>query len=51
MNGQFVKSYGSKGSDDAQFSYPSGICISASGQIIVSEPYFSGDQHRAQIFE
>jgi DNA-binding beta-propeller fold protein YncE len=34
MNGEFVKSYGS---DDGQFKCPFGICISASGKIIVSE--------------
>jgi tripartite motif-containing protein 71 len=47
MNGAFMKSYGSKGSGDGQFECPSGICISPSGQIIVSE---SGN-HRIQIFE
>jgi DNA-binding beta-propeller fold protein YncE len=42
MNVAFLKSYGSKGSDDGQFDSPTGICISPSGQIIVSEAeYFS----------
>jgi DNA-binding beta-propeller fold protein YncE len=47
MNGEFVKSYGSKGSNDGQFNGLSGICISPSGQIIVSEI----DNNRVQIFE
>jgi tripartite motif-containing protein 71 len=47
MNGAFVKSYGSYGSDDGQFKYPSGICISPFGKIIVSE----SDNNRVQIFE
>jgi tripartite motif-containing protein 71 len=37
MNDAFVKSYGSNGSDDRQFKYPIGICISPFGQMIVSE--------------
>jgi DNA-binding beta-propeller fold protein YncE len=47
MNGQFVKSYGSEGSGDGQFNHPYGICVSASGKIIVSER----GNDRVQIFE
>jgi hypothetical protein len=37
MNGLFIKSYGSNNSGDSQFNDLYGICISPSGQIIVSE--------------
>jgi hypothetical protein len=47
MNGKFVKSYRSKGSDDGQFYLSAGICISHSGQTIVSEL----GNNRVQIFE
>jgi hypothetical protein len=47
MNGKFIKGYGSNGSNDGQFNYPYGICISPSGQIIVSED----GNNRVQIFE
>jgi DNA-binding beta-propeller fold protein YncE len=47
MNGAFVKSYGSKGSDDGQFYCPIGICVSPSGKIIISEY----NNNRVQIFE
>ncbi len=45
-NGALVKSYGSKASDDRQYIYLTGICISPSSQIIVSEY-----DNRVQIFE
>jgi DNA-binding beta-propeller fold protein YncE len=47
MNGKFVKSYGSNGSNDGQFDRPVGICISPFGQIIVSEI----ENNRVQIFQ
>jgi hypothetical protein len=46
MNGAFFKSYASIGSGDSQFYCPSGICISPSDQIIVSEA-----EYRVQIFK
>ena len=49
MNGEFVKSYGSNGSNDGQFDYLAGICISPSGQIIVSEAEYCNNS--VQIFE
>jgi DNA-binding beta-propeller fold protein YncE len=47
MNGLLVKTYGSIGS--GEFNWPSGICISPSGKIIVSD---IGDEHnQVQVFE
>jgi DNA-binding beta-propeller fold protein YncE len=46
MNGAFVKTYGSNGTDNGQFCNPSGICISPSGQIIIAQW-----NNRIQIFE
>jgi hypothetical protein len=53
MNGDFIRSYGSFGSNDGQFNYPTGICISPPGQTIVSEANSDiyDQQHRVQIFE
>lgn len=36
-NGTYIKSFGSKGSNDDQFNEPSGICLLPSGHIIITD--------------
>lgn len=47
LNGQFIKSYDSKGTKEGQLEYTEGICVSPSGQVLVTE----WKSNRVQIFE
>jgi DNA-binding beta-propeller fold protein YncE len=55
MNGAFMNCHGTKGSRDREFKSPRAVCVSLSGQIIVSEAewllFGTGNQHRIQIFK
>ena len=45
--GELIKSFGSKGSQNGQFNRPFGVDINGEGRIIVSD----SDNHRIQVFE
>jgi 6-phosphogluconolactonase (cycloisomerase 2 family) len=55
MNGAFMRYHGTKGSLDGEFKSPRAVCVSPSGQMIVSEAewllFAIGNQHRIQIFK
>ena len=45
--GELIKSFGSKGSEDGQFNDPSGVDVDEEGRIIVCDTY----NHRIQVFD
>ena len=45
--GELIKSFGSKGSEDSQFDDPNGVDVDEAGRIIVADT----DNHRIQVFD